>query len=40
MQIVVPRSLVPKVLEVMHASAYAGHTGVLKTFERTRKQFF
>ena len=40
MQIVVPRSLISKVLEVMHASVYAGHTGILKTFERTRKQFF
>ena len=40
MQIVVPLALIPKVLEVMHSSAYAGHTGILKTFERTRKQFF
>jgi hypothetical protein len=40
LQVVVPTELVAKVLHVMHASAYSGHTGVLKTFERTRKQFF
>jgi Integrase zinc binding domain len=40
LQVVVPLELIPKVLHVMHASEYSGHTGILKTFERIRKQFF
>ena len=39
MQVVIPRVLIPKVLHVMHSSVYSGHTGILKTFERTRKLY-
>lgn len=40
LQLVVPKSLVPEILKLLHHNPTSGHLGVTKTVERVRQRFF